>query len=241
VELGGHDAGSRGRDRSPSVQVLESLARVLHLDDNAREYLLGLAADRPRRPRRPLVPGANRLRDLFLDPEEQARWPDWTAAATALVASFRGAVGTDTDDPRFIELVGELSLVSPLFRRLWARHDVRPRAGAAVTFLHPRIGELRLNRESSTSAGRTASCSSSTIPIPAPPTRTRSRFSARLGGSIPAALTDLVRSHYAPDQKVSHRCPESFCLIATGRLSPTGPWRAPPRRTDVVTRSASPS
>jgi hypothetical protein len=37
------------------------------------------------------------------------------------VASFREAVGTDTDDPRSIELVGELSLASPLFRTLWAR------------------------------------------------------------------------------------------------------------------------
>ncbi|WP_432992219.1 helix-turn-helix transcriptional regulator [Dactylosporangium sp. CA-233914] len=179
----------RGRDRSPSVQVLESLARVLRLDDSAREYLLGIAMDKPRRPRRPrketvppstaklvatlplpafiegryldvlaanplatalsprLVAGANRLRDVFLDPTEQALWPDWEAAAAALVASFRGAVGTDTDDPRFIELVGELSLASPLFRQLWARHDVRPRAAAVVPFLHPLVGDLCLNRE----------------------------------------------------------------------------------------------
>ncbi|NYF56687.1 MmyB family transcriptional regulator [Micromonospora purpureochromogenes] len=86
-----------------------------------------------------LVAGANRLRDVFLDPGEQAMWPDWESAAAALVASFRAAVGTDTDDPRFIELVGELSLASPLFRQLWARHDVRPRQGAVVIpFLHPR-------------------------------------------------------------------------------------------------------
>ncbi|MFG2059762.1 helix-turn-helix domain-containing protein [Micromonospora sp. NPDC048930] len=179
----------RGRDRSPSVQVLESLARVLQLDDPARDYLLGLAADKPRR-RRPrkdvvppstaafvamlpfpafiegryldvlaanplatalsprLVPGANRLRDVFLDPGEQAMWPDWEMAAAALVASFRSAVGTDTDDPRCVELVGELSLASPLFRQLWARHDVRPREGAVmVPFLHPQVGLLRLNRQ----------------------------------------------------------------------------------------------
>lgn len=180
----------RGRDRSPSTQVLESIARVLHLDDHARQYLLSLAADKPRRrvrrPRKEIVPartaqflamlpfpafiegryldvlaanppatalsprlvaGANRLRDVLLDTEEQAMWPDWEAAATALVASFRGAVGTDTDDPRFIELVGELALVSPLFRQLWARHDVRPREGAVVPLLHPQLGEIRLNRE----------------------------------------------------------------------------------------------
>lgn len=179
----------RGRDRTPSVQVLESLARVQRLDDSARDYLLGLATGRPRRrrPRKETVPpstaafvtmlpfpafiegryldvlvanplaaalsprlvaGANRLRDVFLDPAEQAMWPDWEAAAAALVASFRGAVGTDTDDPRCIELVGELSLASPLFRQLWARHDVRPREGAVlVPFQHPQVGELRLNRQ----------------------------------------------------------------------------------------------
>ena len=42
----------RGRDKNPSAQVLESLARVLHLDELEQEYLLGLAAPRPRRQRR---------------------------------------------------------------------------------------------------------------------------------------------------------------------------------------------
>src|SRR3954451_4769634 len=41
----------RGRDKNPSPQVLESLARVLRLDDVERTYLLGLAAARPRAPR----------------------------------------------------------------------------------------------------------------------------------------------------------------------------------------------
>ncbi|MFI5935343.1 hypothetical protein [Actinoplanes sp. NPDC051494] len=36
-----------------------------------------------------LVAGGNRLRDVFLDPAEQDMWPDWEAAAAALVASFR--------------------------------------------------------------------------------------------------------------------------------------------------------
>jgi transcriptional regulator with XRE-family HTH domain len=94
-----------------------------------------------------LVPGGNRLRDVFLDEAEQALFPNWELACMYLVAGFREAVGTDTDDPRFIELVGELSLASPLFRKLWARHDVRPRAGAVICFQHPQVGELVLNRE----------------------------------------------------------------------------------------------
>ncbi|MFL5519042.1 MAG: helix-turn-helix domain-containing protein, partial [Gemmatimonadales bacterium] len=42
----------RGRDKNPSPQVLESLARVLHLEELEQEYLLGLAASRPRPQRR---------------------------------------------------------------------------------------------------------------------------------------------------------------------------------------------
>src|ERR1700733_7916030 len=42
----------RGRDKNPSAQVLESLARVLHLDELEQEYLLGLATPRPKPQRR---------------------------------------------------------------------------------------------------------------------------------------------------------------------------------------------
>ncbi|MEV6389365.1 helix-turn-helix domain-containing protein [Nocardia xishanensis] len=179
----------QGRDRKPSVQVLESIARVLQLDEDTSAYLLGLAADKPRRRRRPvketvppsivkllgtlplpafvegryldvlaanplatalsprLTVGANRLRDVFLDPAERSLFPDWEIATEGLVAGFRQSVGTDIDDPRFIELVGELSLASPRFLRLWARHDVKPRQGTLMRFDHPQVGRLVLNRE----------------------------------------------------------------------------------------------
>jgi transcriptional regulator with XRE-family HTH domain len=45
----------RGRDSNPSLQVLESLARVLQLDDVESEYLRGLGTPQPRsRRRRPV-------------------------------------------------------------------------------------------------------------------------------------------------------------------------------------------
>lgn len=178
----------QGRDRNPSPQVLEALARVLRLDRAATDYLLGLAAPRPRRrrPRREVVPagirqllevvglpafvegryfdvlasndlaralspnlqvGQNRLRAVFLDPAERALYPDWEPATARLVAGFRESVGTDTDDPRFVQLVGELSLASERFRRLWARHDVQTREGMATRMRHPQVGELELSRE----------------------------------------------------------------------------------------------
>jgi hypothetical protein len=94
-----------------------------------------------------LRPGQNRLRSLFLDPEEQAFQQDWAKAATSFVATLRTTIGDDIDNPRFVELVGELALSSQRFRSLWARHDVRNLDGGTTTVHHPIVGELRLHRD----------------------------------------------------------------------------------------------
>jgi transcriptional regulator with XRE-family HTH domain len=92
-------------------------------------------------------PGRNRLRSLFLDEDERDLHPDWKHSAAGMIASFRASIGTDVEDPRIAQLVGELSLASELFRRLWARHDVRALAGASARMRHPRVGMLQLRRE----------------------------------------------------------------------------------------------
>ncbi|MFJ3440990.1 helix-turn-helix domain-containing protein [Streptomyces sp. NPDC086081] len=94
-----------------------------------------------------LTVGANRLRDLFLDPAEQAFFSDWEGATRQFIAGFRNSVGADINDPRFIELVGELSLASPRFRALWARQDVKKLQGGRMRFDHPQVGSLDLNHE----------------------------------------------------------------------------------------------
>jgi transcriptional regulator with XRE-family HTH domain len=91
--------------------------------------------------------GGNRLRAVFLDPAERALYPDWDQATAGLVAGFRQSVGSDVDDPGFVQLVGELSLSSERFRRLWARHDVLSFEGAPVRLDHPQVGDLTLSRE----------------------------------------------------------------------------------------------
>ncbi|ONI73999.1 transcriptional regulator [Kribbella sp. ALI-6-A] len=180
----------RGRDRKPSVQVLEAIARVLQLDDDHFAHLLTLVAEVPRRrKRRPrkqtppagalklldslvqpafiedryfdilavnrmatalspgLAVGGNQLRDLFLDPAEQALHPEWENVTECFVANLRQSVGSNVDDPRFIELTGELSLASARFRQLWARHEVRGQRGTPLRLDHPLVGEMVLNRE----------------------------------------------------------------------------------------------
>ncbi len=98
-----------------------------------------------------LRPGENRLRSLLLDPEEQAFHQDWEAAVAGIVAAFRQTAGDGADDyaddARSVELVGELSLASGRFRKLWARHDVRMLDGGSTTVNHPTLGELRLHRD----------------------------------------------------------------------------------------------
>ena len=180
----------RGRNRHPSMQVLESIARVLRLDRDHFAHLQTLVAETSRqhrrRPRRETPPpgalklmesliqpayiedryfdvlasnglaralsptltvGNNQLRDLFLDPAVQALYPDWPTVTECYVANLRQAVGNDVDDPRFIELTGELTLASPRFRQLWARHEVRGQRGTPIQLDHPEVGDLVLNRE----------------------------------------------------------------------------------------------
>jgi transcriptional regulator with XRE-family HTH domain len=180
----------RGRDRHPSLQVLESIARVLQLDDDHFAHLLTLVAEVPRqRKRRPrkenppagvlklldslvqpafiedryfdilaanrmatalspgLAVGGNQLRDLFLDPGQQALHPEWERVTECFIANLRQAVGTDGDDPRFIELTGELTLASSRFRQLWPRHEVRRQWGTPIRLDHPQVGDMTLNRE----------------------------------------------------------------------------------------------
>lgn len=182
----------RGRDKNPSRQVLESLARVLRLDEIEADHLMSLGGPRPRvrrakasgraervparlrdmlaalnmpafienryfdvlaanpfaiafNPR--LEPGNNRLRSLMLDPAERDFHEDWKTAVDDFIAAFRRSLGDETDDPRAIELVGELSLASARFRTLWARHDIRQLAGGTAVVNHPSLGALRLHRE----------------------------------------------------------------------------------------------
>jgi transcriptional regulator with XRE-family HTH domain len=102
-----------------------------------------------------LRPGENRLRSLLLDPEERVFHADWEAATAEFVGAFRGSVGDSVDDPRVVELVGELSLASARFRALWARHDVRRLPGGTTSVHHPVVGELHLHRDKLPVAGLT--------------------------------------------------------------------------------------
>ncbi|KQX75084.1 helix-turn-helix domain-containing protein [Aeromicrobium sp. Root472D3] len=220
----------QGRDHNPSAPVLESLARVLLLDETATAYLLALVAPRPRNRavrRGPRVPdgilglvasiglpahvesrhldvlaandlaravnpnlhvGGNRLRAMFLDPAEQALCPGFEDAMAFMVASFRQSIGPDAHDPRSVRLVGELSIASDDFRRLWARHDVHVREGGVAVMPHPQVGDLTLSKERLAVAGDDGL--TLVVYHPAPGTRTSEKLSllASLSADRPPAV-----------------------------------------------------
>lgn len=99
------------------------------------------------------APGVNMVRAIFLDPQARDCYVDWPTIAADTVASLRATAGADLDDPRLTELVGELSLKSEEFRRLWARHDVRVKTAGIKHFRNPFVGELILSYETLTVNG----------------------------------------------------------------------------------------
>ncbi|MHC3475595.1 MmyB family transcriptional regulator [Streptomyces sp. 7R007] len=100
-----------------------------------------------------LAPEVNRLRALFTDPVARELHMDWEQGTAGIVAQLRAATGSDTDDPRLTQLIGELLLKSHRCRQLWARHDVRRWESATTRLMHPQVGELRLRREKLAIAG----------------------------------------------------------------------------------------
>lgn len=95
-------------------------------------------------PRRP----ANTTRFLYLDPAAPEFFVDWDRVANDAAAMLRLEAGRNPHDPALIELVGELSTRSEVFRRRWASHDVQFHRSGQKRLRHPVVGQLDLNFES---------------------------------------------------------------------------------------------
>jgi transcriptional regulator with XRE-family HTH domain len=132
---------------SPQIDVL-----LRSLDPTTPAYVTGrltnvLAANTLATAVLPLlVPGNNFVRAIFLDPIADELYDDLEARRAAAAAGLRAFAGPDVEDPELTELVGELSVKSPDFRRLWSRHDVKPMHGALPRhdIRHPQLGPIDL-------------------------------------------------------------------------------------------------
>ncbi|CAM5638535.1 helix-turn-helix domain-containing protein [Streptomyces aurantiogriseus] len=89
----------------------------------------------------------NWARLVFLRPDYRELFVDWEQKAIDIVCALRMDAGCYPDDPRLSALVGELSVKSEDFRRLWATHDVKEKSHGVKRLKHPLVGELSLNFE----------------------------------------------------------------------------------------------
>ncbi|MET8138518.1 helix-turn-helix transcriptional regulator [Streptomyces sp. NPDC005251] len=90
----------------------------------------------------------NWARMVFLRPEYRDLFVEWEQKAIDIVCLLRMDAGCHPDDPRLAALVGELSLKSEDFRRLWATHDVKEKSHGVKLLRHPLVGDLALQFES---------------------------------------------------------------------------------------------
>jgi len=90
----------------------------------------------------------NWARMVFLRPEYHDLFVDWEQKAIDIVCQLRYDAGCCPNDPRLSALVGELSVKSEDFRRLWATHDVKEKSHGLKLLLHPLVGDLALQFES---------------------------------------------------------------------------------------------
>ncbi|MEV6764926.1 helix-turn-helix transcriptional regulator [Streptomyces sp. NPDC051105] len=116
-------------------------------------------------------------RQVFLDPAAAGFYPDWAAVAAQTVANLRIDAGHHPDDPRMAALVGELSLKSADFRRLWADHEVKECAYGTKRIQHPVAGLLTLPYE--------------TLTVPTDPDQTIVAYTPEPGSETAERLTLL--------------------------------------------------
>ncbi|MFD9431644.1 helix-turn-helix domain-containing protein [Streptomyces sp. NPDC060002] len=145
------------KQTAPPQQVRGPLRQLLDTMDSVPAYLIG---------RRTEILGWNRMaaavfgdwaelavaernwaRLVFLRPDYRDLFVDWEQKAIDIVCALRMDAGCYPDDPRLSALVGQLSVKSEDFRRLWATHDVKEKSHGVKLLRHPLVGELSLNFE----------------------------------------------------------------------------------------------
>ncbi|GGS60550.1 MULTISPECIES: helix-turn-helix transcriptional regulator [Streptomyces] len=95
------------------------------------------------------LPAAERnwARLVFLSPAYRDLFLNWDSKASDMVSYLRLYAGCHPDDPQLSALVGELSLKSEEFRRLWATHNVKEKGHGIKLIRHPLVGDLTLSYE----------------------------------------------------------------------------------------------
>ncbi|CAG7629651.1 hypothetical protein SBRY_20586 [Actinacidiphila bryophytorum] len=119
--------------------VIDRCFDVLAWNDAEQALVAGrLDVDRPQSE-------LNVLWLMFTEPGLRGLFDDWDGEVRWLTAMLRGQAAYEMDNPRFAELIDALLGASPLFRELWAAHDVQVFRSSVRRFHHPVVGQLDLS------------------------------------------------------------------------------------------------
>ncbi|MFE6622636.1 hypothetical protein [Streptomyces sp. NPDC057740] len=133
----------------------------------------------------------NWARLVFLRPEYRDLFVDWEQKANDVVSQLRMDAGSHPNDPRLSALVGELSVKSEEFRRLWGAHDVKDKCHGIQRLHHPLVGELDLRRDKGGS--RDAAGTHGLTTASPPESRRATKAVLRASGSGAVGLATLER------------------------------------------------
>lgn len=84
----------------------------------------------------------NAAKQVFLDPAARALYPDWAKVAGDTVAHLRLMTGRHPHDRALFALIGELTIGSDDFVRLWSRQEVMVKSHGTKLLAHPSAGRL---------------------------------------------------------------------------------------------------
>ncbi len=145
-----HLAKPKAHKKKPAArqqQVRGALRQLLDTMDGVPAYIVGRRAEILAWNRMAAalfgdwaeLPPAERnwARLVFLRPDYRDLFVDWEQKAIDIVCALRMDAGCDPDDTRLSALVGELSVKSEEFRRLWATHDVKEKSHGVKHLHHP--------------------------------------------------------------------------------------------------------
>jgi transcriptional regulator with XRE-family HTH domain len=90
----------------------------------------------------------NMARLVFLDPHTRELYADWQQKARAVVGTLRLASGEHPDDAALAVLIGELSVRSPEFARMWADQRVKSGGEPVYEMRHPLVGAMSVTQQS---------------------------------------------------------------------------------------------
>ncbi|MFD3583252.1 helix-turn-helix transcriptional regulator [Streptomyces sp. NPDC058683] len=144
------------------------------------------------------APGRNGILAAFLEPEMRELHQDWEDMTARVVPYLRSVVGADIEDPRLVEIVGELSLRSERFRTLWARQDVKHKTTGITLLRHPQVGPLEMHYEKLLIPGAEGQTLITYHTQPGSPSEERLRLLASMNAPDQAGDTRAATDHTRP-------------------------------------------